>query len=41
MHSGAFPEKKHIVKIEEKELDTFLNNLKKNNYSFFKIYLNH
>ena len=29
VHSGAFPEKKHIVEIEEKELDTFLNNLEK------------
>jgi len=29
VHSSAFPEKKHIVEIEDKELDTFLNNLEK------------
>jgi len=29
VHSGAFPEKKHIVEIEERELDNFLNNLEK------------
>ena len=29
VQSGAFPEKKHIVEIKEKELDNFLNNLEK------------
>ena len=29
VHSGAFPEKKHIVEIKESELDVFLNNLEK------------
>ena len=29
VHSGAFPEKKNVVEINEKELDTFLNNLEK------------
>ena len=29
VQSGAFPEKKHIVEINEKELDNFLNNLEK------------
>ena len=29
VHTGAFPEKKNIVKINEKELDIFLNNLEK------------
>ena len=29
VHSSAFPEKKHIVEIEDKELNTFLNNLEK------------
>ena len=29
VQSGAFPEKKHVVEIEEKELDNFLNNLEK------------
>ena len=29
VHSSAFPKKKHIVEIEDKELDTFLNNLEK------------
>jgi len=27
--SGSFPEEKHILKIDDKELDTFLNNLEK------------
>ena len=27
--SGAFPEKKHIIEIQDSELDTFLNNLEK------------
>ena len=29
VHSGAFPEKKNVVEINEKELDIFLNNLEK------------
>jgi len=29
VQTGAFPEKKNIVEINEKELDTFLNNLEK------------
>ena len=29
VHSGAFPEKKNIVEINENELDIFLNNLEK------------
>ena len=29
VHSGAFPEKKHIVEIKESELDKFLNKLEK------------
>jgi len=27
--SGAFPEKKHVVEIEEREIDSFLDNLEK------------
>ena len=29
VQTGVFPEKKNIVEINEKELDTFLNNLEK------------
>jgi len=31
VHPGAFPEKKNIVEIDNKELDIFLNNLEKKN----------
>ena len=27
--SGAFPEKKHVVEIEEREINSFLDNLEK------------
>ena len=29
VHTGAFPEKKNIVEINDNELDIFLNNLEK------------
>ena len=29
VQDGIFPDKKNIVEIDEKELDTFLNNLEK------------